>query len=135
MSPLVFPHVRAVQDYFHLKQALRPKLTKKLHRTHRVHRPRGTKPKIHGAEHKSMVAATPRQRRHGAVYVKTHLQCILKFLDTTRSLPTLQLFDTLWVVFFHMMKVWKESEALQYVQNTYFGKSVSLENVRKSFKG
>ena len=82
-----------------------------------------------------MGTATTREHTQGTVYVQdTFVQSILKFLDTRRILPTLQFFNALWMVCFHI-KVWKETEALHYVQSTYFGKPVSLENVRKSFKG
>jgi len=51
---------------------------------------------------------------------KTHLGTVLRFIDSTRAVPTVQLFDALWRVFFHMLQVWEEHDAAEYLRRTYF---------------
>ena len=68
------------------------------------------------------------------VYVKTHMSPIMKFITLTRALPSLQLFDALWTVFFHTMFRWKETRAMEYLQRYYF-REVRLSNLKKQFLG
>ena len=66
---------------------------------------------------------------------KKYLQPLKRLLRITRHAASVQLFDAIWHVVFHMMEhAWKEHEAKRYLQDTYFLEA-TVQSVQKLFKG
>jgi hypothetical protein len=63
---------------------------------------------------------------------KKHLVFILSMLESTRFLPTAELFDAIWQVAFWALQRWGEGPAVEYLKNTYFS-SVPIPILQKIF--
>ena len=160
----VFPTTRCMDDYFHMKQAVGPQMQSKLKFNKVTDAPTvGSDTEapgdpvatdsaaaeglsdnglsIYGKRAGSQAATQPKAKAKGKAKGKRKDQVVKKYksqfmaaLDKTRILASLQLYDALWRVIFHMMEhKWKEPVAAQYLFDWYF-KEVPLDVLRKVFK-
>jgi hypothetical protein len=133
----VFPSVRSVEDYFHMLQRVMNTLPTKLTKQKTVPEPplssaSAAADQSQGTSKKRRANTNPKKR--SKVVEKLHFGSCIDWINMTRFVPTLQLFDAVWRVFFHMVQhQWKEPHAVEYLQSTYFAEP-TLDNVRMQYK-
>ena len=147
----VFPHIRAVEDYFHMRLNVTNALLEKLGK-HKVvtesqaeFPPAEACPAAPGEAAPAMAApvaateaappaAKAKAKKAGKKIGERYYGPITEWIVLTRFLPTLQLFDAIWRVCFRTLEVtWKEANALQYLRDTYFTE-VKVESLQSVFK-
>ena len=155
-----FPWVRAVEDYFHMRQAVEGTLPSRLKTPGEEPPPPPPEPlqttlSQHGvraadsstgprgggggapkgkarakAKGKSKAKAKAKAKAGSKKYEKPCVQ----LLNDTRFLPTAQLLDAAWRPAFHMMtNAWREPDAKDYLKTTYFH-DVTVDVISRLFK-
>ena len=122
----VFNCVRAVEDFFHMKQRVVATLPSKLEHN-------AVEAEEASDDEGTECKAKTSKKKQKKIKKKYFGECI-QLIDKTRFLPTLQLFDAIWRVIFHCARnVWHEGNTAKYLSDTYF-QEVSVEAAKKVYK-
>ena len=130
---IAFPGARPCDDFPHMMRACQSTLSKKLWRTN-VECPtlfdQPSNPRVRG-KGGAKRAARGRGAAQHRVFTKTQWPEFIDMMQTTRLVPTLQLYDAVWrVVFDVMRRQWKEYDVAEYLHQALFD-DVGVNNLRK----
>lgn len=104
----IFPACRCISDYFHMRQNVRQGLSSKM-----------PAPCVTEGEGGEPAPKRPRGKAKAKQQRCDGVARLLRLLEDTRMLPTVELFDAIWRVILLGMEKSGHSAAAAYLQNTY----------------